>query len=49
VKTAELTTAVRLLTAGIANGVAGIVTVAAADAGEQLAGLMLSHTNTVNE
>jgi hypothetical protein len=49
VKTPGLTTAVRLLTAGIANGVAGIVTVVAADAGEQLAGLMLSHTTTVNE
>ena len=44
-----LTTAVTLLAAGIANGVAGTVTVAAADAGEQLAGLMLSHTTTVNE
>jgi hypothetical protein len=44
-----LTTAVRLLAAGIANGVAGTVTVAAADAREQLAGLMLSHTTTVNE
>jgi hypothetical protein len=44
----RLTTAVRLLAAGIANGVAGTVT-AAADAGEQLAGIMLSHTTTVNE
>ena len=43
-----MTTAVRLLAAGIANGVAGTVT-AAADAGEQLAGIMLSHTTTVNE
>jgi hypothetical protein len=63
VKTPGSTTAVRLLGAGIANGVAGIangvggiangvagiVTVAAADAGEQLAGLMLSHTTTMNE
>ena len=49
VKTPGSTTAVRLLAAGIANGVAGTVTVAAADAGEQLGGLMLSHTTTVNE
>ena len=48
-KTPGSTTAVRLVAAGIANGVAGIVTVAAADTGEQLAGLMLSHTTTVNE